>query len=309
MESFCPLPTLASSSDGSILGDEVALLAAADAPLAAAAAAASMIEWEVTKPVVSINQATDLVQLTHENTPAENCSSHPAAAAAAAAVVFTHAVLASDHCSRSVESVLRQCRVPLYDSDLATSLHYLDRLQNALEQIPHQWVGASAPGFVTADAADGERNIDICRSSYTFWGPISDMPYEKNCRYYSTTLENNEPSIKRSIIPSPEFAIECCQKIRPILAARLGVVMDPTGTDTVLCKCLTEWDHFVDHISYCLVNQALEQFMVREASDCLDNLVVADEWDARYDPEHCPVPTFPGPVDESSRIRLLPNRE
>lgn len=305
MESLRSVPAL-TASDGGILADEVALLAAADAPLVAAAAA-SIIEWEAAGPVMAIQQTAELVQIAHDSAAAENCNSHPAVAAAAAAVLLTQAVLSSAHCT--AESVLRQCRVPLYDNDLATSLVHLDRLQAALEHIPRQWAGPSAPGFVTAEATDGERNTDSCRSTYSFWAPIPGTPYEKNCRYFSTTLENSMSSIARSIIPSPDFAIACCQKIRPVLSARLACVEDPIAAKKLLCKCLTEWDHFNEHISYCLVNQALEQFMVREASDSLDNSVLPDEWDKRYAPEHCPVPIFPGPIDESSRIRVLLNRE
>ncbi len=306
MESLAPLSALG-SSEGCILEEEVAYMVAADVPLAAATA--SMAEWEAAGAVIAIQQAAELVHIAHDSAAAENCTSHPAVAvAAAAAVVLTHAVLSSSH-SMTTESVLRQYRVPLYDSDLATSLEYLDRLQATLEEIPRQWAVVSAPGFVTADASDGGTKCDSRKSTYSFWAPIPGMPYEKYCRYYSTTLENNVSSITSSIIPSPDFAVACCQKIRPILAERLAYVEDPSGTQKLLCKCITEWDHFYDHIAYCLVNQALEQFMVREASDCVDNAVLPDEWEERYAPEHCPVPTFCGPVDQSSMIRMLKNRE
>lgn len=306
-----------STIDGSILEDELALLVAAEAPLtaSAAAAAAAITQWEAAAgAMVAIHQAAELVQLARSGASTDACANHPAMASAAA-VTLTRAVLLSGqtNCSDSrigMESILRRHRVPLYNDNLATSLEYLDRLETAIEEITHQWAGESAPGFVAADMASGGAKNDWNDGRYSFWAPMADMPYERHCGYYSPSVEKNAKySIKRSIMPSPKFAAECCHKIRPVLAERQAFLSAPPESEKHFCKCFTEWDHFYEHIAYCLVNQALEQFMVQEASDCLDNIVLTDEWEETYSPQHCPVPSFCTRDNETSKVRLLQNRE
>jgi hypothetical protein len=312
MESLTAVSALA-TNDGNMLDDDVALLVAAEGPLTTAAAA--MTELETAGAVIALQHAAELVQLAHSCPNADPYVNTPAVAIAAA-TVLTHAVLSSSHTNafgsisqRSVERILRQHRVPLYNDDLTTSLLYLDRLQAALEGTPQQWAAASAPGFVTADGDDGVTNNDNRHATYSLWTPIPDMPYERYTPNYHISLENHPPSIATSVVPSPTFAAECCQKIRSILAERQAYLVAPPGTEKLYCACFRDWDHFTSHISYNLVNQALEQFMVREASDCIDSTVLPDEWEERYAPEHCTIPSFCAADHETSMIRVLNHRE
>jgi hypothetical protein len=241
----------------------------------------------------------------------ERVVAEEAAAGAAAAVILPVSCMLSHlssqltHVSQTLSSIhqvstmsiLQQHRVPLYDDDLFTTLECLDRLHKALEGEPFLPTAGPttriAPGFVTA-------NKNTSTETGT-WMPITDMPFYESQVHYSYAAQS-VPSLTR------QFAIDCCQKILPILDERLTFLAAPASAEHAFCECVTQWQHFGGNsIGPCLVNQAMEQFMVREASDYCDQCIQVDEWDATYAPEHCPVPSLT--VAEPSSIRILRNRE
>jgi hypothetical protein len=191
----------------------------------------------------------------------------------------------------STMSILQQYRVPIYDDDLLTTLECLDRLQKALREPRMPSESRCAPGFFTA-----KNNPESGK-----WLSMTDMPYEGHV--YFSYMAQSVPDLTR------QFAYDCCQKILPILDERQAFLAAPTTAEHAFCECVTQWQHFHENrsVASVLVNQAMEQFMVREASDYCDQYIQVEKWDAKYAPEHCPVPSLT--VTEPSSIRILRNRE
>jgi phosphatidylserine/phosphatidylglycerophosphate/cardiolipin synthase-like enzyme len=63
-----------------------------------------------------------------------------------------------------------------------------------------------------------------------------------------------------------------------------------TTNDVDVCSCIGSWEHFGGIVLSSLVNQVVEQLMIREASDCLrDNLELCRVWNTElYAPDSCP---------------------
>jgi hypothetical protein len=215
-----------------------------------------------------------------------------ATAAAVLSSVVVPLALSIQQSSPSVVDILRDYRVPLYDTDLSRSIQALDILQEQLNHCQRQQnsllLTPCSPGFITSHSDQG-------------WSAdIVDMPYER----WNT-------SNACMLLPSFAFAAECCARIRAVLLERheylQTVSPNVTNAAVVYCPCFSEWSHFPSSPAFCLTNQAMEQFMVREASDWVDDHINITEWEESYSLERTVLPS----LDEFqlARIRVLPNRE
>lgn len=213
-----------------------------------------------------------------------------AAAAVLSSVVVPLALSIQQSSLPSVVDILRDYRVPLFDTDLPRSLQALDLLQEKLNHNQQQQTSLSltpcSPGFITSHSDQG-------------WSAdIIDMPYDR----WNT-------SNACILLPSFAFAAQCCARIRAVLLERHEYLQNasPNISNAAYCPCFSEWSHFPSSPAFCLTNQAMEQFMVREASDWVDDHVNVTEWEESYSLKRTLLPS----LDEFqlTRIRVLTHRE
>jgi hypothetical protein len=120
------------------------------------------------------------------------------------------------------------------------------------------------------------------------------------------------PSDRYSMpVPSAAFAWKCCEFIEQVLRARLQWTTRGEDSSSDVCSCIASWHHS-HNVLYTLVNQALEQLMAEEASDCVSSIVQNSEvdWNHTYAPDGCPPPEqLEQLYIPSTPIRLLRNRD
>jgi phosphatidylserine/phosphatidylglycerophosphate/cardiolipin synthase-like enzyme len=214
----------------------------------------------------------------------------PTAVAVAALAQAIVVVYAGNLCGTA--AILNENRVQLFDTAVDKTLEQLRDLERSLEEVPYNL--ERSPGFWTRSMPTREGSIT--------WTLAPLTPYETLDIY---------PSDRYSLpLPSSHFLSQCSRFIRTVLQERRDYMLHQ-GTHQH-CSCIAQWKHVASKsVLANLVNQALEQLMVQEASACLEATITPSQWDASYDgPDLCPTPAVLASLYiPQTPVRLLRDRD
>jgi phosphatidylserine/phosphatidylglycerophosphate/cardiolipin synthase-like enzyme len=198
-----------------------------------------------------------------------------------------------DNNDSSLLKILTSLRVELDDDDIPGSIENLKVLYRALMLHSSSSTGsvgackngnARSPGFFTAKE-------DEAGSSSLTWsrGGTAYACYEM--------LDLSPLDRFRVPIPSRAFAAQCCALIQGIFGLRLAWKQQGGATTLITnpaCSCIGEWDFSGKRhvVLETLTNQAMEQLMIQEASECISQTLLPDAasveaWNQTYSAEKC----------------------
>jgi hypothetical protein len=252
------------------------------------------LEMEVQAPTVVVN--TPRANLNHRRAMTAPADFFVAAVLVEQAAVTVSALLVPavlSLASTSTLSLLQQYAVALEDATLEQAIVQLDPLIEVLEKFPVE--ATAAPGFFLSPA----------NGNLTGWTRASTT--SSTLALYDTFPLHQDGQVP---LPNAGFLAQSLRFVQQVLHQRLRV----TPAD---CSCLSHWD-FMDkytNISRTIVNLALEQLMIVQATQVLHQTVDVPQWNQRY---HCTtstststttLPVVPLPNHPNTQIRLLRHRD
>mmetsp|Transcript_28909 Transcript_28909/g.43657 ORF Transcript_28909/g.43657 Transcript_28909/m.43657 type:complete len:695 (-) Transcript_28909:118-2202(-) len=188
------------------------------------------------------------------------------------AAIMLPVTVAPEFSSVTAEQPFRQVlskieTVSLEDDNLIQSLENVQKLRASLGQIYSSMIHArSSPGFKSRDDS-------LSLSPFQEWkASCNQSCYETYNFSAISTMAAGIP------LPSISFVIQCLELFEVTLGERLKLV-SCGDNGTAFCDCIKKWHPERNDVLYVLLNQTLEQFMIEEATRCLNNRYLGNECD------------------------------